>query len=98
MYEQNTQNQTMETLKIRKEGSVGALIGSIIVILIILAGGVYFMDSLRNRMIEESEMPAEENATTSEATINAELDAIDLEELDAELAEIEAEIDAAIEE
>lgn len=96
MEETNTQNQE-EQKPIRKEGSVGAMIGSVIVILIILAGGVYFMNSLREK-IEDDEIPKQEMATTSLSEINAELDAIELEELDAEIAEIQAEIDAAIEE
>jgi uncharacterized protein HemX len=95
MEEQNKQSPEIQK-PIRKEGSVGAMVGSIIVILIILAGGVYFMDSLRNKIVDEDVSSLDETSTTSIETINAELDAIELEELDAEIEAIEAEIDAAL--
>lgn len=96
MDEKNTQNQAGQK-PVRKEGSVGATVGSVIVILIILAGGLYFMDSLREK-IEDDENPSSETATTSINQIDAELDAMEIEQLDAEMVEIEAEIEAALEE
>jgi Na+-transporting methylmalonyl-CoA/oxaloacetate decarboxylase gamma subunit len=92
--EENTQNQTEQSSKIRKEGSVGAMIGSVIVILIILAGGVYFMTSLHEKIVGE-EIVEPKNDTNE---IEAELDTTNIDQLDAELEQIEAEIEASLQE
>lgn len=101
MDEQKTEEQinTEAAIKKHKEGSVGATVGSVIVILMILAGGYYFLSSLKEKVIDDesiNEQGVSEEQSISE--INAELDAMEFENFDAEMAEIEAEIDAAIEE
>jgi uncharacterized protein HemX len=93
--EQNNMNSTeMENPRLKKDGGVGPTIGSVIIILIIILGGLYFLDTIRQRQAEK--LPVNETSDTED--ISAELEATDVESLDEELAEIEAEIEASLEE
>jgi uncharacterized protein HemX len=87
----NTPQQDIAT---KKEGSVGAAVGSIIVILIIAAGGLYFLDILKQKVETEEVQPAD----TEVNSLEADLEATNVDDLDVEMLEIEAEIDAALSE
>lgn len=71
-----------------EQKSNGALIGSIIIIIILVIGGIYFWkNSLKERALPQTpneEVPAgtEEDVT---GDIEADLDGIDLESLDSEI-------------
>ena len=75
------------------KGGAGALIGSIIVILLLIAGGIYFFSTLKS-----AEAPAISDETGNrvndelEADVNAAFEA----DVDEELNAIEAEMDAAL--
>lgn len=64
--------------------SNGALVGSIIIIVILIIGGIYlWKNSMEDKApIENSELSSEEDITNSAATIEAELNSMDLEGLD----------------
>jgi uncharacterized protein HemX len=79
----------------KKEGSFGAMVGSIIIILIILAGGLYFTESLRQKMIANQ---IEKSNEQEIAEMEAELEEENFDEIDSQLLEIEAELEASIEE
>lgn len=83
MEEQN-QNQTESTVFKEKESKVGPIIGSIIVILIIIIGGIYFL-STRVEQIKEQNQNPEQSADELESEIDS-----------FNTAEFEAEIDAMI--
>ena len=85
-------NAPQEEKAVKKEGSVGATIGSVIVILIIAAGGLYFLDILKQRVPAEKTQILEDDLFS----IEAELDATEIDTLDADLVDIENEIDAAL--
>lgn len=78
-----------------KEGSVGAMIGSIIIILIIIIGGVYVLNMVKNSRpdnnIPTDNATVEADSTNSVADIEKELNSDDLNNLDAELDSIDAE-------
>jgi uncharacterized protein HemX len=86
-----------------KESKVGPIIGSIIIILIIIIGGIYFwstqVEVQRSENEQENEMlkdeplasPEEYDPISAATQIEAEVDAIDFDEIDAELEAIEAE-------
>jgi uncharacterized protein HemX len=91
--EQNTQTQetTPEIISSKKDGKVGPTIGSVIIILIIIAGGFYFLNLQTVEVVEEDNQT--QQATT---TLEDELDSTEIDDLDEDLAQIEAEIEAAI--
>lgn len=83
----------------KKEGAVGAVIGSIIIIILLVLGGLYFFGSvIENKEDTNSaaDTSAEEVSEIEEDLNSAELEA-ELNQMDADLAEIEAEINAAVE-
>ncbi|MFN4181214.1 MAG: hypothetical protein ACK4FA_00750 [Candidatus Paceibacteria bacterium] len=61
--------------------SYGALIGSVIIIVILVLGGIYFWMSKQNEMMDTQ--PATENVTETSETQDTTL--IDLENLEAEI-------------
>jgi len=78
----------------QKKSSVGPIIGIVLVILIIVLGGLYFWGK---RLADNGDTlpPLEEEplSTSDEVSdIEADLDATDLESLDADAAAIEAEL------
>lgn len=83
MEEQN-QNQTESTVFKEKESKVGPIIGSIIIILIIIIGGIYFL-STRVEQIKEQNQDPEQSADELESEIDS-----------FNTAEFEAEVDAMI--
>ncbi len=74
----------------QSNSSYGPLIGSIIIIFIVIAGGIYFFKNAK----ENINTP--ENYSPEVEEIVTDLDDTDLENLDEELKAIEAEIEAEI--
>lgn len=93
----NINEEKMLPTEEKKEGVVGPVIGSIIVIILIIIGGMYFWGYIieKNEMNENNSMNAE---ATSITDIESDLEKTDIDNLDSDLADIEKEIDAALEE
>jgi hypothetical protein len=93
-------NQEFNTEVKSKEGKTGPVIGSVIIILIILLGGLYYLDSVkdkvseRNDEVQETEELSDEDAVN---TIDADLDGLNTQELESSFDEIDLEIDSALE-
>jgi hypothetical protein len=109
----NTQDQTPINTPIqnmvdgaRRDSTVGPLIGSVIIILIILVGGLYFWGSvivdrkneIENEVIlEEQSKDAEVEAITTQSSsddadsIEADLNATNLDSADAEIEAVDSE-------
>jgi len=75
-----------------EQNSNGALVGSIIIVIILIAGGIYFWKtSVEERSagpaIETNDANAPEDGTSVDtgAELEADLNSIDLESLDAEI-------------
>jgi hypothetical protein len=91
--------------EIKKDSGAGPIIGSIIIIILIVLGGLYFLSYVKdqnNKLIKNPETSPEQ-ATDIEDTsdpeliqINEELNTSDINNIDDELNQIDAEIDAAI--
>lgn len=81
---------------IEKDSKVGPIIGSIIIILIILVGGLYFWNSiLENRAEDNSGMMEEDSAEDeSVAELESELEALDTASMESELDAIDEEFDS----
>ncbi len=98
---ENLNVENMMPLEEKRDGVVGPIIGSLVIIILIIIGGMYFWGSVieeksnPNPPVDENQLDAE--ATTIEDIAN-DLEETNLEDLDANLGEIEAEIDASIEE
>lgn len=75
------------------KGGAGALIGSIIVILLIIAGGIYFFSTLKSA---EAPAVSDETEEIVDDELEAEVDAAFEADVDEELNAIEAEMDAAL--
>lgn len=90
-------NETSAPRPKNQEGSVGALIGSIIIILIIIAGGIYFYNTAEKINHPDNGQNTEQrnSGSTDVSDIDSELNATTFSEMEAELAEIEAEMEAA---
>lgn len=96
-------NSGLEDMEPKKEGRVGAIIGSIIIILIIIVGGIYFFNSVSDRMNKAGEVaPAVDSATlelqvqsdSNEVdSIEVDLQNTDLDGLDKELEDIDKEFE-----
>lgn len=76
----------------KEGGKVGPFISSIIIIIIIILGGLYFWGAIIDSRVTP-DVPEDVSEIEEELNIDAEL-----EELDSDLADIEAEIDAALSE
>ena len=108
MDEQNTQDNIVPTPEISgtpESGGTGAVVGSLIVIILIVVGGIYFLlERTSTSPAELIETPPTEDSLAAElsvqsdsneiAAIEADLDATDLDALDDELKEIDALLDA----
>lgn len=103
---ENQNNSRTETENpIKKDSGVGPIIGSVIIIILIILGGLYFWSYTINK--QKSETPSQEQkveqvnsfeiADPELAQINNELNATSTDNIDTELNQIDAEIDAAIE-
>lgn len=104
--QQNPQNQTgMPGGAPQEEKSVGALIGSIIIIVIIVIGGIYFWATqekmmpsdtstqMQNMMGDQStNMLLEQGTSDNLSDIEADLNATNLDNLDAELSDIDGQL------
>jgi uncharacterized protein HemX len=72
----------------QSEGGAGALIGSIIVILVLVAGAIYFY----GREVSKTEDVQNESAQIDESNLEADLQAENLDNLDSEFnSDLEAE-------
>ncbi len=90
----------------KRDGTVGPLIGSVIIVLVILIGGLYFWGSMiidRKNEIE-TEQALEDQASSAEVesiasqsssdetdSIEADLNATDLDSVDAEMSAVDEE-------
>ena len=79
-----------------KESKVGPMIGSIIVIIIIIVGGLYFWGNYINQIktennIEQQDSPASEAEEIEQ--IENELENLNFDDIDAELDAIDTEFD-----
>lgn len=83
-----------------EKGSVGAFIASLIIVIIIVLGGMYFWDTITSESINKDSSDDETSEVSPENDsinlIEEDLQDTDLEDLDAELESIEAEFDAEL--
>ena len=82
----NLDSQNVLVSESKKDGKVGPFIGSAIIIILIIVGGMYFWGSIVEKRF----------GTTSTNSLEQDADEINVEELDKEMVEIEAEFDAAL--
>ncbi|OGI90794.1 hypothetical protein A2911_01850 [Candidatus Nomurabacteria bacterium RIFCSPLOWO2_01_FULL_40_15] len=78
--EQPTQNMGMEPEK----KSNGALMGSVIIVIILIIGGIYLWKNSTREVAPEA-TPGDSATTPDTASIEADLDGLNLESLDAEI-------------
>ena len=78
-----------------KDGAVGPIIGSIIVIILIILGGIYYWNSTVSNELQKADVVPIQNEESVE-DIRANLES-EISNLDMELEEIEAEIQAEFE-
>jgi hypothetical protein len=105
MENQDIQNEEQvvaeEAPKIKKDGSVGPVIGSIIIIVLLVLGGIYYFTSINTAVApvieNEPSTPTLSDSTEIE-DIEKDLEETTTDDLDEELADIESEIDAALSE
>lgn len=105
---ENNQNnfQTPDTSAVKKDSGTGPIIGSIIIIILIVLGGLYFWGYIIKKQHVEApitnestseQVPSEEVADPDVAEINNELNSTNVDDVDSDMNEIDAEIDAAFE-
>jgi hypothetical protein len=96
----NTNNE-MPTPNENNEGSIGPVIGSVIVVILIIIAGIYLVGSLREE-IDNTDVPEfipaekdnDENSEEDLAEIEAELNAdLNLEDINEDLEAIEQEFE-----
>lgn len=96
---ENSNSENMMPLEEKKDGVVGPIIGSLVIIILIIIGGMYFWGSVVEKKSNldpiENEALLDVEATSIE-DIENDLEETNLDDLDANLGEIEAEIDASI--
>lgn len=104
--ETNNQNQPLvsevqsEEPQKKNSGGTGAFIGSLIIILVIIIGGIYMWNEILERANPQTELDAEslmagtEESSDETASLEAELENSDFADLDAELNAIDAEFEA----
>lgn len=80
----------------KKEGVVGPIIGSIVIIVILVLGALYFYGSIVERRQTQNTPAPALSESTRVADIEADLSVPELDTVDADMAELEAEIDAAL--
>ncbi len=87
----NQQEDIIQNNPTPKEGSTGALVGSIIIIFIVVAGGIYFFNNSKDKVLHnvETQTDAEFQETG--------LDKEEVDAIDEDLKAIEAEINAELE-
>lgn len=101
----NQNNFQSENKPTKKDSNIGPIIGSVIIIVLIILGGLYFWGYIINKQqvnaptTEESEVEevkTEEIADPDVAEINNELNSTNVDEIDSELNKIDAEFDASV--
>lgn len=96
------QNTTPEINKMSpsKEGGTGAFIGSLIIIIVIILGGVYVFNLIKEDIIIKQPATQQESSTQTGTTLNttddikaidADISGSDIDNLDKELDAIDAE-------
>jgi hypothetical protein len=80
----------------KKEGVVGPIIGSIIIIVLLVLGALYFYGSIVEKQKTQNTPTPALSESTRVADIEADLSVPELDTVDADMAELEAEIDAAL--
>lgn len=88
-------NNFQTSPQVRKEGSVGPIIGSVIIILLIIMGGLYFWGSVIQKQRAEAELRKQARVEDI-SVIEKDLNETNIDALDADLMSIEAELDAAL--
>lgn len=88
-----TQGDTLEEKP--KSSSAGPIVGTVIIIIIIVLGGLYFWGKKLAiaPVDEQTEELQDVSASDAVADIEADLDATDLDSLDADLGNLEAEFE-----
>jgi flagellar basal body-associated protein FliL len=90
--------------EIKKDSGAGPIIGSIIIIILIVLGGLYFLGYVNNQKSKLNQTPeqnteqvnSQEIADPELVKINDELNATSTDNIDQELNQIDAEIDASL--
>lgn len=94
----------MDNNQIKKDSNVGPIIGSIIIIVLIVLGGLYFWGYIINKQHVNApttdepkveEVKTEEIADPDVDEINNELNSTNVDEVDSELNQIDAVFDAS---
>ncbi|NCS99262.1 hypothetical protein GW764_03695 [Candidatus Parcubacteria bacterium] len=84
------QMQNTPNTKPKEEGTVGPLIGSIIVIILIILGGIYYFNNVD--LVSKNSSNIDEELLEIEAEINK----TNLDDIDTELDQIQREIEAEL--
>ncbi|MEX0931507.1 MAG: hypothetical protein WDZ88_02035 [Candidatus Paceibacterota bacterium] len=112
--EEASPNEPLQPADAPKEGTMGPIIGSVIVIVVIILGGIFFWSERVDKADMETNESASDIDTTAPipnedeqtqaletqsnsdeiASIESDINQTDLDELDAEMANIEAELEA----
>ena len=82
----------------KKDSNFGPTIGSVIIIILIILGGLYFLGYTINK--ENMETPAMESNERNDSEIDQisnELDSENIDEVDNDIKKIEAELDLSVE-
>ncbi len=80
----------------KKENGVGPIIGSIIIIILLVLGALYFYGSIVERRQTQNTPTPALSESTRVADMESDLNVPELDTVDADMAELEAEIDAAL--
>lgn len=79
----------------QKDGTTGPLIGSIVIIILIAVGGLYFLSSLINqktvKIVEKENLETTQNEKVIEETIQ-QSDSVDIETIEADLRATDFEV------
>lgn len=95
----NTENQIPETsrqdsqMHSNEPKSVGSIIGAIIIIIVIIIGGFYFWGQKLDQKQTVDEEILTEEVISETADIEADLEALSTDDLDAELESIDLELE-----
>ncbi len=92
------EEKTQSTLPSKKDGVVGPIIGSVIIIILLVLGALYFYGTVAEKRQAQNQrrQTAPLSESTKVADIESDLNTSEIDTVDADMAELEAEIDAAI--
>jgi len=79
-----------------KEGVVGPIVGSVIIILLIVLGGLYFWSFLIQKRADVSEIKTQESLEEDVQNLEEEIKNEDLDTINSELEQIEKELDTEL--